>query len=414
MKKSVAIVLALILLMSVFPGIAESNEPVTITFSYWRLGSNPQGPMMEEIVKKFEEKYPQIHVELDSTSQTEIANQLMIQSMGGETFDVVIMPFQQIGRFVEMGVVEPLDTYFAEDPEFAGRFYDFLIDMGRYGESIYALPQDIAMNVLLYNKQLFEKAGISEVPMSYDEFIDDCVKLTDKENGIAGFGLALANSTGNQARLMSYYWASGTYLINDDGDMQMTSEAGLKTMDRILEMINLGVTTDAPLELGYSGLLNMFTNANVAMMQGNIGSITSALAVDPDLQIGVAPLHWEEDGYSVESAMAFMTSNCEHKEAAWTFMKYLLSKETLAEWCIPLNYLPPSPAVAEMEEVKGNEYTQAYLSIIDGATMIPRLTENDAIFEIVYREIQQIVQGNVSARDGSVNAEKDVYALLGK
>lgn len=52
---------------------------------------------------------------------------------------------------------------------------------------IYATPYSVPYQTILYNKKAFTKAGISEVPKTFDEFIEDCEKL--KSAGITPIAL---------------------------------------------------------------------------------------------------------------------------------------------------------------------------------------------------------------------------------
>jgi ABC-type glycerol-3-phosphate transport system substrate-binding protein len=390
-------------------------KDVVLKFSYWRLGTDPQASIMKDIIAEFEKENPGIKIETDSTPLADISDQLTIQALGGDTPDIMIMPFQQVPRFVDMGVVEPLDDYLAKDAGFKDGFYDYLLQMGTIDGVIYGLPQDIACNTLIYNKDMFAAAGLPDTPpQSYEEFVEYAQALTDTEKGVAGFGLGLANEAGNQARLMSMYWASGAYIVGaDEKTIGMDAPEGIAALQRIIDLsTKYGVTTASPLELGYSTMLSMFQNGQIAMMQGNIGTIAPVLNVAPDMNIGIAPFKWDDYGYSMECALTFMTTNCKNKEEAWKFIQYLLGFEGIKAWSIPLNYLPPRPDVVELPEVQDNQYIQAYLNILPEATMIPRLRKNESVFEVVYREVALAFQGSKTAEKASQDAAADIRKLI--
>lgn len=394
---------------------APSKEDIVLTFSYWRLGTDPQASIMNDIIATFEEENPGITIETDSTPLGEISNQLTIKALGGNPPDILIMPFQQIPRFVEMGVVQPLDEYLAKDPGFKDSFFDYLLKLGMINGVTYGLPQDIASNTLIYNKDLFAAAGLPDAPpQSYDEFVEYAQALTDTEKGIAGFGLGLANEPGNQARLTCMYWASGANIVgSDEKTVGMDTPEGIAALQRIIDLsTKYGVTTASPLELGYSSMLSMFENGQIAMMQGNIGTIAPVLAVAPDMNIGIAPFKWDENGFSIECSMTFMTTNCEHKDEAWKFIQYLLGYEGIKAWAIPLNYLPPRPDVVALPEVQANQYIQAYLDILPNAIMYPRLLQNETVFETIFKEVSLAFQGTKTAEQASKDAAEAVRKII--
>jgi len=51
----------------------------------------------------------------------------------------------------------------------------------------YAAPYSILYNTCLYNKTVFEKAGVKEVPKTFDEFLAACEKI--KQSGVTPIGL---------------------------------------------------------------------------------------------------------------------------------------------------------------------------------------------------------------------------------
>lgn len=241
-------------------------------------------------------------------------------------------------------------------------------------------------------------------------------KLTDPANNVAGFALGGANEAGNQARLMSMYWASGAYIIGEDETtVGMDAPEGINALQRIVDLCNkYQVTTSSPVELGYSSMLNLFQNEQVAMMQGNIGTIAPVLEVKPDMDIGIAPFKWDEYGLSMECALTFMTQNCQHKEEAWKFMQHILGFEGIKEWAIPLNYLPSRPDVVELPEVQENQYIQAYFEALPHATMIPRLTQNESVFEVVFREVTLAIQGSKTPEQASNDAAAEMRDIIAK
>jgi multiple sugar transport system substrate-binding protein len=74
--------------------------------------------------------------------------------------------------------------------------WDKIIEMGvspdikdalSYNGHAYAVPYSLLNNVCIYNKDAFAKAGITDTPKTFDEFLADCQKLVDA--GITPIGL---------------------------------------------------------------------------------------------------------------------------------------------------------------------------------------------------------------------------------
>jgi ABC-type glycerol-3-phosphate transport system substrate-binding protein len=395
----------------------KTTKSVEIRFSYWRLGTEPQGTIMKEILADFEKKNLGIAITPIPTPLAEIVNQLTIQSLGGDPPDVIVFPFQQVPKFQQMGVVEPLTAYLNKTPGFINGFYDYLLPLMTINGEIYGLPHDIASNTLIYNKGLFRAAGLPDTPpQSYEQFVEYAQKLTNPINGTVGFALGGANESGNQGRLMSLYWASGAYIINpDEKSIGVDSPEGIRAMQMIVDLsTKYKVVTTSPIELGYNSMLNLFQNGKVAMMQGNIGTIAPSLQVNPNMDIGIAPFKWDKYGLSLECAMVFMTSASKHKDEAWKFMQHLLGHDSMAKWAIPLSYLPSRPDVVALPEIQNNKYIKAYFDALTHATMVPRILQNEALYEVFFNQLALALNDTKTPEQAARDAGREMRVILAK
>jgi multiple sugar transport system substrate-binding protein len=84
---------------------------------------------------------------------------------------------------------------------------------------IYALPHQLDISMLYYNKKLFRQAGLDpdKPPASLDEMVAAARKITALGGGNYGFAFA-GNCAGcNAYTLLPYIWASGGDIMNADG-----------------------------------------------------------------------------------------------------------------------------------------------------------------------------------------------------
>lgn len=83
-----------------------------------------------------------------------------------------------------------------EDEEWKNTFLDGALDtydLSAYGvDGIYALPNELNVDAIFYNKALFEKAGIEKTPETMDELYEDIDKLVAA--GITPFGVGGKNT----------------------------------------------------------------------------------------------------------------------------------------------------------------------------------------------------------------------------
>ena len=52
------------------------------------------------------------------------------------------------------------------------------------GDTVYGIPSSAYVNGILYNKEVFDKAGISETPKTIDDFLDDLRMIRQRTDAI--------------------------------------------------------------------------------------------------------------------------------------------------------------------------------------------------------------------------------------
>ena len=82
--------------------------------------------------------------------------------------------------FVNGGKVADLTDYLENDPEWKSTFSEGTLELLEYDGRNFAIPTQISLCVMFYNKQIFADNGL-EIPKTYEEFLQVCDTL--KNNG---------------------------------------------------------------------------------------------------------------------------------------------------------------------------------------------------------------------------------------
>src|SRR3954453_10243367 len=174
----------------------EPTSPVTITFSSW-VGDSPQ---MQGFVKEFEKLHPNIKIEFQAVSSGNATTKLITQVAGNTAPDVAFVDSSAVTEFGSRNALVNLDGYMAGSPTSqASAFVPAFLQMAQYGGSTYGLPYDGETTALLYRTDMFQQAGITQPPKTWDEFQSDAAKLTDPSAKTYGFAVFAPGA--------GYYWA---------------------------------------------------------------------------------------------------------------------------------------------------------------------------------------------------------------
>ncbi|MDT3316264.1 ABC transporter substrate-binding protein [Microbacterium sp. KSW4-11] len=161
-----------------------SDGPVEISFMMWGDGGDTQ-TAYEDVIDAFEEANDGITVNAEFFNTNDYDNLLKTRLSGGAGPDVYGFDLGNIESFVADG--------FAADLSEGGESYlskltpEAREDSEREGGT-YNLPISLSGNGIIYNKALFDKAGVTEEPTTYSELKDAAKKLSDA--GIVPFAMS--------------------------------------------------------------------------------------------------------------------------------------------------------------------------------------------------------------------------------
>ncbi|MFM9282006.1 ABC transporter substrate-binding protein [Paenibacillus jiagnxiensis] len=170
---------------------AETGTPVQL--KYWTDDRHDQ-EYIKELINKFNETNgDNIQVELTVMSEN-YTQSVDIAFSSNQAPDVLRLKSANTSEFVKKGYLAPIDAYLTDDMK--TKFGSLLIDnVNRFDGKVYSLANTGLTMRLVYNKDLFAKAGIENPPGSLQEMVDDARKITEvgKSEGIYGFALNFKN-----------------------------------------------------------------------------------------------------------------------------------------------------------------------------------------------------------------------------
>ena len=143
----------------------------------------------DQVEQDFEAANPDIDVVIETRGTDEHKDALRVAAGTSEEPDIYFMwaGLGLGGEFVNLGVAAPLDDYYAE-MGWSDRFTGPALAKTHYGESMYGVPYTNHGMVVYYRKDLFEEAGITEEPSTYEELLAANDKLLEAGTVPFAFG----------------------------------------------------------------------------------------------------------------------------------------------------------------------------------------------------------------------------------
>ncbi len=302
-----------------------TGEDVTLKVVLWDYSNVTY---YKTIIAAFEEKYPNITVEVVELASDEYDNVVTTQLSGEQDFDVVFTKgTPALSALIEQGHIYALDEYLKTDENFNADNYNGLVDQLSLNGKTYALPFRYDNNLIFYNKDLFDKANMPypEDGMSMEEYCDIARKMTSGKGNEKVYGTHV------------HTWASNVYQYpNRTGKFQFddpsTYENLIPYYNDILALQDEGVIQDygtlKSSNIHYSGV---FYNQQAAMLQMGTWYINMLCENNKDFNWGVCSLP-NNDGIANENCIGGVTpvsigAYAKHPAEAWQFITFVCGEE---------------------------------------------------------------------------------------
>lgn len=152
------------------PTEAATEVPGSATIQYWHTHSDPETAQLDQVIAAFEAANPGITVEPTRYAYNDYKTALLTAISSGEVPDVARLDIAWVSEFADQGALVQLDGNLPDFDNIIKDTYPGPLSTNFWNGHYYGLPLDTNTQVLLWNKDVFEAAGISAPPATMEEF----------------------------------------------------------------------------------------------------------------------------------------------------------------------------------------------------------------------------------------------------
>ncbi|WP_223624487.1 extracellular solute-binding protein [Microbacterium sp. EST19A] len=159
----------------------------------------------------------------------------------------------QLPQLAEQGVLADLGELGLDTEGLA----DSVADLGQYDGTLYALPVQVEDYSVFYNKEIFDAAGITELPTTFDELVEVAKATTTADH----YGIALPGIAGDGST-SSYFLP---FLLSAGGDpAEVTSDGAAAAIDLYKTLVADGSLSKEFVNWGWDGI-DQWTSGKAAI-----------------------------------------------------------------------------------------------------------------------------------------------------
>ncbi|WP_353808160.1 extracellular solute-binding protein [Agromyces sp. SYSU T00194] len=346
-----------------YTGVEPSGDDMTITImrQSWDDASNA---VFDETVAEFEAAYPNITVSQQLVPYGDLSTNLQTYVASGNVPDIVMGRSDFVSSYLYGDIAAPVGEYFTDD--FLADFTPSIIDSVTLDGVAYALPWEHQLQLLAYNIDMFEEAGVPLPPQStdpeagwtvdqwFDAFAQLRAWMDSSGNGdlypLAPSGFGNGGPGSNYAQLEStWIRMQGSPDADPDSD-EYRSFVGVSD-----DGLSVDGYINNPLAVeGMTSYQSLFTNnwSPVDYVPDMFKAQTAAVDVGgifagtDEFDWGLTPLPRDESVVSSNASDSFIVSSTsEHPAEAAALLGALTSTDTKVAWHTAWGSLPAQQSV---------------------------------------------------------------------
>jgi multiple sugar transport system substrate-binding protein len=356
----------------------------TVVFRIW---DEEQEPGYKKSIDAFMAAHSGIKVQLEQLPYPDYWTKIITESAAGKGADVFWDTVPYFPQMVKQGVIENLDPLIKQDAYDMGQFYPQVAASYTYQNHLYGMPADFGLASMVYNKDLFDKAGVTLpaeltwAPDGTGTFLAIAQRLTVDANGRhptdAGFDPKHIKQWGfmaeNHDQTQYINWIpenGGNFMTDAFGKFSFNQPRAVEALQWQTDLINKWHVAPPP---SAGNALDLFNRGQVAMYPA-VNALLPFVVPKVSFKVGVTALPSGPQGRVVNvNGLSFaLNSHSKNKTAAWELIKWLGSPTSQKIMADGGYVWPANKSLADgylnYWQAKGQDLTP-YVQAADGKTV---------------------------------------------
>lgn len=336
----------------------------------------------EKLIAQFNEKYPDVTVKVESI--TDYAGELAIRMQTEKYGDVLMIPdavpSKDYGKYFEsFGTVEELSDKYQEGYLYS-KYYD---------GQVYGLAYMCTVQGIVYNKAVFEQAGIETLPTTPDEFLAALQQIKDNTDAIPYYTNANSGWTLDQWEDHTYGTITGNanYKNNElisDKNAFAEGSSHYTVAKLLYDIIDQGLCEEDPTTCDWEASKGMLNRGEIGcMVLGNWAIQQMKDADEFADNVSYMPFPVTVDGQQYATSGTdycyAVNTNSKNKEAAKAFVQFMVDESGLALASGGISLLKSDPMPAGLENFENVTFIVDKPATDENAGALDEVQENSGI-----------------------------------
>ena len=400
-----------------FAWTINASAKTEIEWLQWFAAENTRD-FYEGLVDEFEAANPNISVKLVTQPFGKVRESIVTDSAVGVGSDVLGLNMPWTTGFLKSDILEPLDKYMSKGSNSFKTENLVQAPIGKINGKTWMVPLNAFPFVMHVNMDLVKKAGFSKPPTSWSELKEQAVAISNLGDGISGIGMPLSSQPPSNGPILTFLpllYSNGGRIM-DGTSPNFDNSKVVETLNFINDLRKSGAM--APGFASRTGGVDL--EEFIAGRSGFLispGVHASAVATrNPDLNYDLVRVPTNGvNAYRVHGWELGIASKSKHKEEAWKFIDFLLSKEVNAKVAKASRALPGNLDSLDLVSGGATSVMKTQMNILSGDEPVEELRQAPsavASWSIMTEEMQSMLRGDQSAKEAASKVQSRWLDLI--
>ncbi|QHT59522.1 sugar ABC transporter substrate-binding protein [Paenibacillus lycopersici] len=324
-------------------GTTNDAPKKDVALNFWTISLSPNfDDYINGRIKKYEDEHPGITVKWTDLPYGSMENKLLTSIAGGNSPDVVNLNTGMTLTLAAKNALVDLNKEATEEQR--SIYFPDLYNSTKLGDSAYAFPWYFGLSVFMYNKKIYEEAGLdpNKPPVTFEELKQQAVQIKEK-TGKYGFTL-VSNPPAD------LYFAGVPMISDDKKKIILDTPEALEWAKWNKSLYDEGVIPKDSVGADANYATDKYQGGQIATLTTGANFLNRVKTNAPDVYGNtlVAKMPAKKEGGNYQASLMDVvvpTMSKNHKEAI-DFANYITNDESQLEFCKVVNILPSTKKAA--------------------------------------------------------------------
>lgn len=375
----------------------SAADDITLWY-YWETEGHQKA--LDEMIATYNESQDAYNLTAKYVPFADFKKQLSIGASASELPDLVILDSPDHASYASMGIFADLTGKFDVSTYYEGPVASATLD-----DTLYGVPFGCNCLALYYNEDMFEAAGITEVPTTWDELKEAAEKLTS--DNVTGLAFCSVQNEEGTFNFVPWLWSTGatSYEIN--------SENGIRALSFVKDLIDSGVMSKECINWTQGDVMNQFISGNVAMMINGPWQIPTMREEAPELNYNVALIPMDAEYASVIGGENYAVVSGGNEDGALDFLTYATQEEQVIFMMTQMGYISADKEIAAAQFTdEGDAIYKKFVEQMEYAQARGPLPEWPEVSDAISLAFNEVMTGSASPEDAAAEAQATIDPIV--